>query len=363
MGQQSSQSETFAEEEIPTLRASARAQERIQALATYTYLLGYSIPLSVTSFLALRRGELSLAIALGVFAAIALFILCHVYIHGLGFRVRTLLVAATCMLFLFILLSGGYANTGLFWCFAMIVTIYHFSTAIVGLTINLSLIALSGLLLLTPGFEHLHPDYEAPVVSRFLLAGSLTTLLIFFYAKMREILSRRLQDTQDQLFRTSMTDDLTGLSNRRAMNAQLRRAERRGTTPRELALAIADIDHFKSVNDNLGHDAGDEVLRHVAAVLSNALRESDRVARWGGEEFLMLLDVRSSEEAEEVLERARSAIDNTAADYEGHRVPVTASFGMKFVTSSEHSLQDAIVEADHNLLKAKELGRNRVVSS
>jgi diguanylate cyclase (GGDEF)-like protein len=339
-----------------------RDHTRIQTIATYVYLLGYAIPLAVTSALALRRGEAVLGAILGIFAAVSALILWRVYRHGLGPGVRTFLVAAAGLLFLYLALSGGYAGTGLFWCFALIVVIYHFSRAIAGLIVNLSLVVLSAILLLRPEFAGLHPDYEAAVISRFLVTATITCFLLFFYAMMQQVLTDRLTEAQEQLYRVSMTDELTGLINRRSMNDAIKDADQRSPGERAVAIVVADVDHFKAINDTLGHDAGDQVLRHIATVMKNTLRGTDRVARWGGEEFLLMLDVVDSAEAADVAERVRAALEENPAQYRGTDVPVTASFGIRVVVDAGESLQQAIIRADANLLRAKEEGRNRVVA-
>jgi diguanylate cyclase (GGDEF)-like protein len=343
--------------------SAAGEQARIETLTTYTYLLAYTIPLIVSSLLAFWRSEQVLGTILGIFAIIALGIIWSVYRHGLGRRISAILVGCACLLFAILVSSGGYSETSLFWCFAIFVAVYHFSSAKAGLAVNFTLIICCAAFLHLPVFSELHPDYGRTVINRFLVTGSLTCILIFFYALQQEVLRARLRDTQAQLLYTSMTDELTGLTNRRAMKATLRQAEdRRQDGNRALAIAIADIDKFKHINDSFGHDAGDHALRHVSQVMRSALRSSDHVARWGGEEFLLLLDARSLEEALEVVERARAAIEASPAYYGGQRIPMTASFGLQLVSEGIGRVHEAMVAADNNLLRAKQEGRNRVVA-
>jgi diguanylate cyclase (GGDEF)-like protein len=332
-------------------------------LATYVYLVGYTIPLAVTSLLAFRRGEFSLGVVLGIFTAVAALITLRVYLRGVGLGVRITLVVAACVLFVYLALGGGYAGTGLFWCFTLFVVITHFSTAVTGLVVNLLLILATGLLLLLPSLVHLRPDYGPAVISRFLVTGAITSVLLFLYAMLQQTMTARLTEAQRQLLQMSMTDELTGLTNRRSMTEALLREERRDLGGRLLAVVIADVDRFKRINDTLGHDAGDWILRHIAEVLRDALRDSDRVARWGGEEFMMLLDVVDEQEAHAVAERLRATLEASPAHYEGKDLRITASFGVKVVTDAAAGLQDAIIEADKNLLLAKQQGRNRVVMS
>ncbi|MCR4617843.1 MAG: diguanylate cyclase [Lachnospiraceae bacterium] len=156
-------------------------------------------------------------------------------------------------------------------------------------------------------------------------------------------------------------DALTKLLNRRSANRMLdmvRNHYREGGKP--YSVAIGDIDFFKKVNDTYGHDAGDLVLLTVSNILQKHLKSLGFVARWGGEEFLMVFDRMEIKEAEaklwEILEEIRSA----EIIYEGTVIKVTMSFG---VVSAPDLTQDEIIKmADDNLYYAKERGRNRVVS-
>lgn len=151
-------------------------------------------------------------------------------------------------------------------------------------------------------------------------------------------------------------DDLTGLPNRRQMTVHLAGAIARaveGGGPD--TLAMFDLDHFKEVNDTLGHDAGDEVLRRTAAVATATLREGDVLCRWGGEEFLVLLSNADEAEAVAIAERCRRALEAVQG-----RTAVTASFGVTRIDSAD-TVTDALRRADLALYEAKTGGRNQIV--
>lgn len=159
--------------------------------------------------------------------------------------------------------------------------------------------------------------------------------------------------------RAAATDGLTGLANRRMFDqriAELVAEWRRDRRP--FALVLVDVDHFKSVNDRLGHQAGDEVLQAVAASLASVARVNDMAARYGGEEFALLLPGTGRDEAVVVAERARVALHAIADP-----VAVTASFGVAAVPEDAGDVADVIWRADECLLHAKETGRNRVVAA
>ncbi|MEM7140844.1 MAG: GGDEF domain-containing protein [Actinomycetota bacterium] len=151
------------------------------------------------------------------------------------------------------------------------------------------------------------------------------------------------------------TDVLTGLPNRRAVEDQLSRfiaGRSRG------AVAVADLDHFKSLNDTFGHEAGDRALRMFAEVLRSSVRDDDLAGRWGGEEFVVLLPDLSAREAAEVLNRVRTELAVACARTDGP--PVTVSIGV--VDTTAGASVDALVSlADDCLYVAKEEGRDRVI--
>ncbi len=157
-------------------------------------------------------------------------------------------------------------------------------------------------------------------------------------------------------------DALTGIANRAAYDeriaAEVARHERHD---RELSLAVIDIDKFKSVNDNLGHKAGDKVLKNVAEICAANVRTSDFIARYGGEEFVLVLPETSLEQAHHVAEKLRGEIEGKGFYYNKRRVPITVSIGIARFADEEAA--DVVFErADRALYEAKNGGRNRCVT-
>lgn len=168
---------------------------------------------------------------------------------------------------------------------------------------------------------------------------------------------RRAREDADALHRLATTDMLTGLRNRRAMQQVLVEdiaASRRHERP--LVLALIDVDHFKAINDRLGHDAGDAVLRQVALLMRAELREVDRLGRWGGEEFLLCAPDTGLGAAHALAERLRRAV--SGHDF-GQGVPVTVSIGLAPLLADD-SPERLLQRADRALYRAKGQGRNRV---
>lgn len=157
-------------------------------------------------------------------------------------------------------------------------------------------------------------------------------------------------------------DSLTGLHNRRAF---LERAQpvwsMAQRTRRELSVILLDIDHFKAINDRFGHAAGDAALVAVSKVLSDSARDVDIVARWGGEEFLILLPETRLASALVMAERLRQAIAQVRVPCDGGAISLTASFGVTH-KAQHQNIDELISEADHYLYLAKKSGRNRVCS-
>jgi diguanylate cyclase (GGDEF)-like protein len=153
------------------------------------------------------------------------------------------------------------------------------------------------------------------------------------------------------------TDPLTGLANRRSFE------ERPGTLlqqGRSLAIGFGDLDRFKQLNDSHGHEAGDRALRAFARCLRDSVRPGDLVARWGGEEFVVVFPDASLEVGVEVLERVRRELARVVAA--GGVPPFTVSFGVGDLADGE-DVESLVAAADRALLVAKQRGRDRVVST
>lgn len=161
--------------------------------------------------------------------------------------------------------------------------------------------------------------------------------------------------------RQALLDGLTGIANRRSVDAKLRaevaRARRFGD---KVCLVIADLDDFKNVNDTFGHSAGDEALRLFAATLSSTVREMDIAARWGGEEFALVLPGTDAEGGARLAERARVALERCSLRVDGRELRLTASFGVAAMPPAA-GVEELVNAADAALYDAKRTGKNRVM--
>lgn len=170
-----------------------------------------------------------------------------------------------------------------------------------------------------------------------------------------------LHELIHDMYRSSKIDALTNLLNRRAfeerMDEEFSVTKRHGL---EACLSILDIDHFKSINDNYGHDAGDEVLRKIAALLKDKVRTGDLVGRWGGEEFVVYVRQSDLDGAKVLLDRLRTTVAETdIALPTGASLNVTFSAGIVSLCKSS-DWRAALSRADEGLYHSKQNGRNQV---
>ena len=217
------------------------------------------------------------------------------------------------------------------------------------------------LYLLMDGFmRQSAPVYEIKpsvlnVLHVFNLAGMLVILSL-----LTAVCYRLVVQAEAVLRDQACTDPLTRLKNRRyVMELAQHEAAVFAREGRALSLILCDVDHFKSVNDKHGHQAGDEVLQAVAQVLQKGLRSIDHVARWGGEEFLLLLPGTDVAEAQLVAERLRAQVAAQVCTSVKGPIPVTVTFGLTQLRTGE-TVEVAISRADQALCKGKAAGRNRV---
>lgn len=176
-----------------------------------------------------------------------------------------------------------------------------------------------------------------------------------------DLLIDRLSLELDQASELACKDFLTGVMNRRgvddALEREFARSERNGTP---VCVALLDIDHFKSINDSLGHDAGDEAIVHLVEVAQRALRPSDQIARYGGEEFLIILPETTVDEGVQVLTRVQRELTKHLFLHQNERLLITFSAGVSQRRQTE-APDFVVMRADSALYKAKHTGRNRVI--
>ena len=165
----------------------------------------------------------------------------------------------------------------------------------------------------------------------------------------------------ERLQKDANSDHLTGLFNRRAFAILAKKAVADSVRYKDpLTLLTFDIDHFKAINDTYGHDFGDKALQHISSIIKDSVRESDTVARFGGEEFVVLLPRTSEANARVLAEKVRHNIENLPLTLDKTLIKMTVSCGFSQFSLSEANVVATLKRADDGLYQAKNQGRNRV---
>lgn len=314
--------------------------------------------LSVFGLLSLSKGLMWLALLLIGIAVIG--VLNMIWLHVQQNYVVSALVLACCVTLLnFILVgTGGVGDTGLLWVYptaAIVVFITGFWT---GLYLSLVLLIGCSLLFYWPDNGLLMADYSAEVKVRF-IATLFSLLLACLASELVHINSRgRVRLLHEKVQSAAITDPLTKLPNRRFVSE---RCIRHGYFDRCFeggTLLLADVDHFKKVNDEYGHDTGDQVLKTLAEYFVSITRDEDVVVRWGGEEFLLLLPRLNLQQAWNRADEIREGLSQV--NFDDLSEPITISFGLAEIEPMK-SADAHLSLADKNLYAAKAAGRNCVV--
>lgn len=191
--------------------------------------------------------------------------------------------------------------------------------------------------------------------------GKLVRLEIATDITERKKIELALQEAHERAQAAALEDELTGLPNRRAFfqfgKHMLHQALRNRST---LSVVMTDLDFFKKVNDTYGHQAGDKVLVYVSKAMQARLRESDLIARIGGEEFVLLLPGTSIDEARKIAQELLALIRALAVPHAGHTITLSASFGLTSIRPTDPNLEALLQRADHALYQSKDQGRGRI---
>lgn len=309
------------------------------------------------------RGELATGLPAAVFGM-------SVGALALNFRQRRDLVifnngitGAVALLLLYFLAQGGVAGTGPVWAALFPVLSFYLYGLRRGVMVNGAYLAGALAVLFFPGNALLLVPYDTAFKLSVLGAMACNSVLSYFLQYTRELTLQDRSRALKALELAATTDPLTGLVNRRHMLQRLNYTfndYRRH--PQPFCIAIVDVDHFKNVNDTYGHLCGDAVLVELATRLRAELRQVDQVARWGGEEFLILLPHTTLEEARIVLDRLRRGVEQHPFRFRARTVRITLSIGVAMVAPGVDRDQLEGL-ADQSLYQAKQQGRNRVVAA
>lgn len=258
-----------------------------------------------------------------------------------------------------LVLSGG-VNSQL----AFFLPLYPIMAALIGghkESVAITLVIISGTILGTLFSEHI-ADLTNEIYSeeKTIARGFWLTISTIFSAFFGRFFLQKYTQLTKQLKEENIQDPLTGLLNRRGLNLQFKRELDKAMTSSSssLSLILIDIDYFKKINDKYGHDIGDVCLIEVANVLSNALRKHDIIARFGGEEFIIILPETSKKEAQLIAEDLKYLIAQDK--FSQFSLPLTITLGVTSNHEQRDNTLDMIKRADKALYRGKDKGRNRV---
>jgi diguanylate cyclase (GGDEF)-like protein len=290
---------------------------------------------------------------------------CYLFVRktGKGAVTNNIIVVMFGGLCIFLFYTGGFDGTGPIWYFVFPLAAFFLQKLWAGLLSVIVLFICSLLLYILPvaGFD---PTIYPPVfIERFLVVYLTVAILTFFYAFSRASAALKMDYLNKSYQNMANTDPLTKLANRRLIkNILLQEMGRVNRYKKVFSIMIFDLDKFKAVNDNYGHRAGDAVLCSVSEIIKDILRTPDTCARWGGEEFLVLLPDTDLSGAAIVAERLRIGFENFRTSFEGLELSITISIGVAEFNPGD-DIEECFKLADSNLYRAKNAGRNCVKSS
>jgi diguanylate cyclase (GGDEF)-like protein len=317
----------------------ATERERLMYLVSIVFCLTL-VPFGVISFVNDRFG---IVVAIG-----AIIATCGIDAAAIRYRRPPPIPFSLLVVPMAIGISVSMKNLGIIgalWCYPAVLFFYFILSRAIANVISIALLVYSTYMVL---------EYVGGAVTlRFAVTLGLTIVVI-------NIVLSIIGKLQARLVAQATTDPLTGAFNRRQMNATLALAlERYSRTQSPATLLILDIDNFKRINDQLGHEAGDTVLRNVASTVQNRARKLDVLFRMGGEEFMLLLPDTSEADAMTVAEHLRGSVDQITV-IEGWQLSV--SIGVAQLNGLD-SVDSWIKRADDALYAAKRAGRNRVMTA
>lgn len=319
------------------------------------FLLGFGIDSIIN-----HRTELAIMLlALASATLINYIVMLRFGGHDRGAHTISLIMS---IMFYYLLCSGGVSLTGPLWCYTaapFLLFIYGVRRGAVVVTL---LIISAALLLYLPN-PLVVAHYPEIFKSRFLASFLAVAIMSYIHEYARHRSYSSLLALRHKVEHEARTDELTGLFNRRHMYEYLQQAmHRMHRVKLAMSVLLIDIDNFKQINDNYGHQFGDHVLIDIAQTLRYSLRDYDSISRWGGEEFLIVLSDTDRSAAKVVAEKLRTTIEAMPVHYGETPIAITISIGMHTSALAE-SLDSMLRHADENLYAAKHNGRNMVIDS
>lgn len=317
----------------------------------------FVFPLGINAFLA---SLYPLAFAL---LSITMILVLNYFYFKVAHHENIAAFAISIMFFLlmtYLVYAGGVSDTGPLWIYPLPIIIMFLLGFKRGLLYMTLFFVLISFILFALNGSILKASYPDAFKIRIILSLMLVTFLASAYEYFREKAFTTMQELSRKLEEASYQDHLTEVYNRRGIHKELENACKLFTTEQKnFSILLCDIDHFKKINDTHGHMAGDEVLKRVALEIKTMIRKDDALARWGGEEFLILLPHSDITIAHAVGEKIRKSIENTSFSYDEKMIAITVSIGIA-EKNKETPINHIINQADEHMYQAKKEGRNTV---
>lgn len=264
------------------------------------------------------------------------------------------------VLFTYLITSGGESNTGPLWFYVFPPLLFFLTNLKTGTMVLLLVYLVAIIVFQFPNIPFVLAEYDSDFKIRFFATLSFESIFCFVLEASRLKARNELLDLAQTHEHAAKTDELTGLSNRRdILNRLTEEFSRYQRSGRHFSITLIDLDLFKNINDQYGHNAGDDALKQFADLVQSVIRQTDVAARWGGEEFLVLLPDTSLISALTLAERLRSEVAHNPFSFHGQHLPITISAGVCSVAQMD-SIDNMLKQADTQLYSAKEAGRNRI---
>ncbi len=264
------------------------------------------------------------------------------------------------LLMFYLVFTGGVENTGPLWIFIVAPVSVFIHGLKRGLIDIASFIVIISSIMFIPTDIIAHATYSLEFELRLIYSFVTVTFLSALYEHSRERAYKHTLELSKKYQQLAHFDPLTQLSNRRDALHILQREQARIVRNKEpLTVILCDVDHFKKINDQYGHNAGDAVLIDLAKIFTENIREQDCIARWGGEEFLFILPGTLAINANIFAEKVQAILHQHLVCFESEKIKVTVSMGIEQFNENQ-SIDEAINNADKYLYQAKNAGRNQI---
>lgn len=322
-------------------------------------LVGMSIT-ALMGFISLLNKNFALAISL-FFASFIYFIGYYAYKKFNNLRLSSAIVLYSLYILMFYLVyTGGVENTGPLWIFIVAPVSVFVHGLKRGLIDIAFFVATTSIIMFIPTDLIAHAAYSTEFKLRLLYSFLTVTFLSALYEHSRENSYKQALELSEKYQKLAHLDPLTQLSNRRDALYILKREQARIMRTKEpLSIILCDVDYFKKVNDQFGHNAGDAVLIELGEIFTDSIREQDCVARWGGEEFLFILPQTEAKSANIFAEKIQEKLQSHLVSYKNNKINVKVSMGIEQFKDNQ-TIDEAINNADKHLYQAKNLGRNQI---